>query len=133
MDFELEFRRQLIESRCGFTISFAREGLEELKFFVTTLEGFIAREEAREVAEAEVYAHSHGLEAGADFWAENHPYWWEQIFASRLRSAYIVTTMGGKKQGLPRSRRSDPQDQLLGRAALCEHPLSTDGAARKVC
>lgn len=100
MDVELEFRRQLIESRCGCTISFALEGLEELKFFVATLEGFIAREEAREVAEAEVYAHSHDFEAGADFWAENHPYWWEQIFASRLRSAYIVSLMAVVEQHL---------------------------------
>ncbi len=100
MDFAMEYRRQLIESQCAFTIDSAREELKELKFFVATLEDVIAREEAREVAAVETYAQSRGIEAGGDFWAENHPYWWEQIFASRLRSAYIVSLMAAVEQHL---------------------------------
>ena len=100
MNLSEDYRNELVTSGCSLTIDYANNELNELKYFVDTLEIFISNEECREVEVLAKYAQQQGITPAGEFWAEHPPYWWRQIFASRLRSSYTITLMSAVEKHL---------------------------------
>jgi hypothetical protein len=63
-----EVRDFLIQDECAMSRYLVTDNLNELRLFLDTVEGFIEKEEHREVEALKPYA------MGSDFWAENYPY-----------------------------------------------------------
>jgi hypothetical protein len=71
----------------------ALETLKGLEFYLKTLEEFIDRERTQEISELEKHADQWESVHQEDFWAWHYPVHWDQIFASQLRSSFVVTLM----------------------------------------
>jgi hypothetical protein len=67
--------------------------LEGLGFYLKTLEEFIARERAEEIAALKQDADALPKDTQGDFWAWHYPVHWDEIFASQLRSSFVVTVI----------------------------------------
>ena len=94
------YRSELIDTRCAFSHSFANEGLEELRFFFATMEGFIENEKKKEISQLNEHAQKLLEDSRSKFWAYHFPYWWQTIFASRLRSSLIISLMSALEEHL---------------------------------
>lgn len=68
----------------------AMEDLKGLKFYLETLENFIDNERTREISELEPHKDHWEQIHREDFWAWYYPVHWEDIFASRIRSSFII-------------------------------------------
>ena len=77
----------LIQGECAMSWYLVTDNLNELRLFLDTVEGFIEKEEHREVEALKPYA------TDGDFWAENYPYQWQDIIGSQLRQTFIVALM----------------------------------------
>jgi hypothetical protein len=77
----------LIRSECYMSWDLVTDNLYRLRLFLDTVEGFIEKEEHREVEALKPYA------TDGDFWAENYPYQWQDIIGSQLRQTFIVALM----------------------------------------
>jgi hypothetical protein len=71
----------------------ALETLNGLRFYLRTLEEFIDREREQEISGLKQHAEQWEAVHQEDFWAWHYPVHWEQIFASQLRSSFVVTLM----------------------------------------
>jgi hypothetical protein len=84
-----------MEYRCGEFLPLLRgdasRAIEGLEFYLKTLEGFIDRERGEEVAALKQEADALPKDAQVDFWAWHYPVHWDEIFASQLRSSFVVT------------------------------------------
>jgi hypothetical protein len=83
--------------RCEFVLPlFGNEALETLKglrFYLETLEAFIDRERTQEISELKQDIEHWPQDHQEDFWAWHYPAHWDQIFASQLRSSFVITLM----------------------------------------
>jgi hypothetical protein len=83
--------------RCEFLLPLFRneaaETLGGLKFYLRTLEEFINRERTQEISELEQHIEQWTPDQQSEFWAWHYPVHWDQIFASQLRSSFVVTLM----------------------------------------
>ena len=75
----------------GFWSSQAHSSLEGLEFYLRTLEAFISSEKRNEITELEEAAGRLTEEQQSEFWAWHYPVHWEEIFATQLRSSFLVT------------------------------------------
>ena len=68
--------------------------IDELEFYFLTLENLIDEEERKEVSLLESAATKWvpRWDEG-DFWSENYPYWWKDVFATQLRFSFVVWAM----------------------------------------
>jgi hypothetical protein len=84
-----------VEYRCTQFLPLLRDdasrAIEGLEFYLKTLEGFIDAERREEVAVLKQEADALTKDAQADFWAWHYPVHWDEIFASQLRSSFVVT------------------------------------------
>jgi len=85
------------EYRCDQLLPLLRDdasrALEGLNFYLKTLEGFIESERGQEIAALKQDADALPNHARADFWAWHYPVHWDEIFASQLRSSFVVTVI----------------------------------------
>lgn len=71
----------------------ALETLKGLKFYLETLEGFIDGERAQEISGLKQHIEQWSPDQQEEFWAWHYPVHWDEIFASQLRSSFVVTPM----------------------------------------
>jgi len=64
-----------------------RWNLDDLRYFLTTVEGFIEEQESREIAEV-VSRQPVPID-----WSEHDPWYWQGIIGTQLRQSYIVALM----------------------------------------
>lgn len=69
----------------------AMETLDGLEFYLKTLEKFVADKEAQEVSALKQHADNLPTDRQGAFWAWHYPGHWDDIFASQLRSSFLVT------------------------------------------
>ena len=69
----------------------AQETLKGLDFYLKTLESFIDRERSNEISELKRHADQLPPDKQGEFWAWHYPVHWDEIFASQLRSSFVVT------------------------------------------
>jgi hypothetical protein len=89
-----ESRRFHIEDEFSLThtvLGFAFSGLE---LFRVTFEDLLLREETAEVNRLAEYADTLPEGQSSEFWAENHPYQWNDIIAPQFRLAFFLSLMG---------------------------------------
>ncbi len=67
------------------------ETLDGLEFYLKTLEKFIDDKEDQEVANLKQHADQLPTDKQGAFWAWHYPGHWNEIFASQLRSSFVVT------------------------------------------
>lgn len=86
-----------VKYRCDFILPLFRnealETLNGLKFYLRTLEEFIDREREQEISGLKRHAEQLSQDRQGEFWAWHYPVHWDQIFASQLRSSFVVTLM----------------------------------------
>lgn len=66
----------------------ASEELKRSRFFIETMERYIASSETTEVKQLEARAHALSEEAKDEFWQWHYPIHWQDIFGVRIRSAF---------------------------------------------
>jgi len=84
------FRRDILQ---GTGIVGPLDAFEELKrarFFIETMEQYIASSETAEVKLLEAQAQALSPEAKDEFWQWNYPIHWQDIFGVRIRSAFCA-------------------------------------------
>lgn len=83
------------EYRCKDVIplfqSNAVEAIRGLDVYLRTLEKFICEKKSQEVSQLKRHADRLSEKAQGEFWAWHYPVHWEEIFASQLRSSFIVS------------------------------------------
>lgn len=83
--------------RCEWIIpslrSEAQGTVTELKFYLETLESFIEAEREKEIPALTKEVDHLSSDDQGEFWAWHYPVHWDDIFASQIRSSFIVTLM----------------------------------------
>jgi hypothetical protein len=69
----------------------AVDTLQRLEFYLKTLEQFIEREGSQEISDLKRHADQLPEDRQGEFWAWHYPVHWDEIFASQLRSSFVVT------------------------------------------
>ncbi|HJX65527.1 MAG TPA: hypothetical protein VJ860_16425 [Polyangia bacterium] len=87
---DLEYRCDHLLPLLSGEVSKTFEGLE---FYLKTLEEFITSEREKEIAALKQDADALPKERQGDFWAWHYPVHWDEIFASQLRSSFVVTVI----------------------------------------
>ena len=70
---------------------YAVDTLQGLDFYLKTLEEFIEREHSQELADLKQHGYRLPQDQQGEFWAWHYPVHWDEIFASQLRSSFVVT------------------------------------------
>jgi hypothetical protein len=68
----------------------AVHSLHGLEFYLHTLEQFIEGECRQEISDLKRYADQLPEDRQGEFWAWHYPAHWDEIFASQLRSSFVV-------------------------------------------
>jgi hypothetical protein len=84
-------RRQLIQERCSTIFELLKMDLDELALFQRMMEQFIVDEADKGVKDTNGTLSLYAEGEKREFWAYSHPWYWQDIFASRLRMSYIVS------------------------------------------
>jgi hypothetical protein len=83
------------EYRCQKVLPWFRsdalETLDGLELYLKTLEEFIAGKEAQEVSDLKKQSDQLPADRQGEFWSWHYPVHWDEIFASQLRSSFVVT------------------------------------------
>ena len=83
--------------RCEWIIPLLRSEAQgtvtELKFYLETLESFIETEREKEISALKKEVDHLSSDDQGEFWAWHYPVHWDDIFASQIRSSFIVTLM----------------------------------------
>ena len=72
---------------------FADEDLNDLEFFLHTIEDFISDQEKNDIARLKKEIENTSDCLQAEFWANNYPTHWQGIFAKHLRRSFFTTLM----------------------------------------
>lgn len=89
--FDTEFRQAWIEESCALSQYLADEFLSKAKFYLKTIEEFIATSRAAEIAALQKEADDLSPPRRPDYWSWHYPIHWEEIFEAQLRSSFVVT------------------------------------------
>lgn len=100
----------------------AMETLDGLEFYLKTLEEFIADKEAQEVSDLKQHADQLPTDRQGEFWAWHYPGHWDEIFASQLRSSFVVTLIS-----LAESQVGMVTEQVSEIAGILGRPNSNGG------
>ncbi|HXD32675.1 MAG TPA: hypothetical protein VN643_16250 [Pyrinomonadaceae bacterium] len=98
------------------------ETLDGLEFYLKTLEKFISDKEDEEVSNLRQHADQWPTDKQGEFWAWHYPGHWEEIFASQLRSSFVVTLIS-----LAESQVGMVTEQVSEIAAIPKSPDSNGG------
>jgi hypothetical protein len=114
------------EYRCQEVLPLFRndaiETLDGLEFYLKTLEEFIASKEAQEISDLKQHADRLPTDRQGEFWAWHYPVHWDEIFASQLRSSFVVTLIS-----LAESQVGMVTEQVSEIAGILERPNSNGG------
>ena len=80
-------RSYMLQDKGAIACSLFIDSRDELGLFLKTLEGFIEKEEQKEVVALEKLAKPDD----GEFWALHYPYQWQQIIGSQLRKSFLVS------------------------------------------
>jgi hypothetical protein len=69
----------------------AVHSLQGLEFYVNTLEQLVERECSQEIGDLKRHADQLPEDRRGKFWAWHYPVHWDEVFASQLRSSFVVT------------------------------------------
>jgi len=72
---------------------YANQDLNDLEFFLHTIENFISGQEKKDIARLEKEIENTSDRQQAEFWENNYPTHWQGIFATHLRRSFFVTLM----------------------------------------
>jgi hypothetical protein len=86
-------RESLIQDECGMSFFGFADNFAELDLLRSTIEALIVREEAAEIDRLAPSATQLPENLRNEFWAENHPYWWEHIIAPQFRASFFIALM----------------------------------------
>lgn len=113
---------------------------EELKcsrFFIETLEQFIASSETNEIKELEAQAQKLSEDVKDEFWQWHYPIHWQDIFGVRIRSAFCVqlcsqveATLGDVAHRVHCIERSTIKVRDLKGSTLEQHKLYLEAFAK---
>jgi hypothetical protein len=95
-------RDELIRDECGMSHFAYADNFSELDLLRTTVEELVAREEAADVDRLATEAKALPGGASGEFWAENHPYWWDHIIAPQFRASFFIALMSALELHLGR-------------------------------
>jgi len=87
------FREELIRSggEHAFGLLSLEEEISRMRFYLKTLEEFIESQRRSEIEQLEQQAKNLTKEQQSQFWAWYYPVHWHEIFASRLRSSFLIS------------------------------------------
>lgn len=87
------FRDELIESGAehAFGVSSLSEEISRFRFYLQTLEEFIASQKRSEINSLDEETRSLPADQRPGFWAWYYPVHWDEIFATRLRSSFLIS------------------------------------------
>jgi hypothetical protein len=89
-EFTEHFRQAILEGRGILGPSDAVEEMRRSKFFIETMEQFVASSENDEVRALESEARGLSAQEKDEFWQWHYPIHWEDIFGVRIRSAFVA-------------------------------------------
>jgi len=84
------FRQEILQGMGIIGPLNASEELKRSRFFIETMEQFIASSETAEIKQLEAEAQSLSEDAKDEFWQWNYPIHWQDIFGVRIRSAFCA-------------------------------------------
>jgi hypothetical protein len=87
-------RQALIQDECSLSYFVFADNFSELSLLLQTIEDLISKEETEEVDRLAGFADALPVERRSEYWAENHPYWWEHVIAPQFRASFLITLMG---------------------------------------
>ena len=136
-------RTALIQDQCALSRFVSEGNFSELDLLRRTIEELIQREETEEINQLAIHADRLAPDARSEFWADNHPYAWEDIIASQFRSSFFIALMSAVELHLGRaaqvagmiSRAPIGQEDLKGgfpgfrRNSLPSTPRSTSASS----
>ena len=87
------FRDQLIQSGGEYTFGIysLSEEISHFRFYLETLERFIASQEKSEIERLKEQAKNLSEDQRSEFWAWYYPVHWDEIFGSRIRSSFLIS------------------------------------------
>jgi hypothetical protein len=92
----------LLQDECATSHFGYADNFGELEQLLRTIEELIVREESSEIDALADHVEFLPESMRGDFWAENHPYWWEHIIAPQFRSAFFIALMSAVELHLGR-------------------------------
>jgi hypothetical protein len=98
-------REMLIQDECKFGYMVCEDHFAELTLLHQTVEDLIVREEEKEVSTLAEGAHRVPEDRRSEYWADNHPWWWEHVIAPQFRASFFMTLMAGVELHLGRFAR----------------------------
>lgn len=111
-------RESLIQDHCGTSRYLYTANFSDLELLRSTIEELITREETGDINQVATVADSLPHEHRGEFWADNHPYGWEDIIAPQFRGAFFMALMSAVEAHLGRIA----QDA----AVICRAPIDAD-------
>ena len=88
-----EFRTYLIErgGGTGFSPYGPKDELQRFRFYLDTFEKFISDQESGEIAVLDARVKRLPEDARDEFWSNNYPVHWDEIFRETLRSSFLIS------------------------------------------
>lgn len=86
-------REALIQDECALSQAVFVDNFDELSLLHQTIEDLISREESKAVDHLAESADQLPEHRRSEYWADNHPYWWEHIIQPQFRGAFLITLM----------------------------------------
>ena len=88
--FKEGLRKSYIEGTGFLGPLYLMDELERARVFIQTMEDFISSSESAEVKELEAKITALSDEDKSEFWQWNYPIHWQDIFAVRIRSSFVL-------------------------------------------
>jgi hypothetical protein len=98
-------REFLIQDECKFGHEVCEDHFSELTLLHRTIEDLIVSEEAKEVNALAGDADRFPEHRRSEYWADNHPWWWEHVIAPQFRASFFMTLMAALELHLGRFAR----------------------------
>ena len=116
------FRDELIQSggEHAFGVYSLSEEISRFRFYLETLEEFIASQKKGEIERLKEQARSLPEDQRPGFWAWYYPVHWDEIFGSRLRSSFLISLVSFAETQLNQICRDTA---VIGRSALKSNDL----------
>lgn len=95
-------REMLLTDECVMSHFGYADHFRELAHLHRTIEDLISREERAELEELSKHAASLPEDGRGEFWADNHPYWWDHIIVPQFRGSFFISLMSAVELHLGR-------------------------------
>jgi hypothetical protein len=95
-------RDALLSDECAMSHFGYADNFRELEHLLSTIDDLVLREEAAELDVLSANAAHLTEQDRGEFWAENHPYWWDHIVVPQFRGAFVISLMSAAELHLGR-------------------------------